>query len=157
MPALHEQRAPSLKDRALRWLARREHSRQELRAKLLRAAADTNVAPQIEALLDQLEASGLLSSARFVENRVHARVARFGNRRIEHELRQHGLVPDAATQDQLRATELTRAREVWRKRFGAPAASPVERARQARFLAARGFPGDIVHKLVSGADEADED
>lgn len=157
MPAPHEQRAPSLKDRALRWLARREHSRQELSAKLLRAAADAGATPEIEALLDQLEASGLLSSARFVENRVHARVARFGNRRIEHELRQHGLVPDAATQDQLRATELTRAREVWRKRFGKLATSPAERARQARFLAARGFPGDIVRKLVSGADEVDED
>jgi regulatory protein len=151
---MHE-RNPSLKSRALQWLAGREHSRKELRAKLLRMAADAGAATEIDALLDQLEASGLLNTARFIDGRVHARAARFGNRRIEHELKQHGLAPDAVMQDQLRTTELARAREVWRKKFGRPAASPVERAKQTRFLAARGFPGDIVRKLVSGADEAD--
>jgi regulatory protein len=148
--------APSLKARALQWLAGREHSRQELRAKLLRAATDANAAADIDALLDQLEASGLLSAARFIEGRVHARAARFGNRRIEHELRQHGLVADAAAQDQLRTTELARAREVWRKKFGQPAANITERAKQIRFLAARGFSGDVVRKLLSGADEPEE-
>lgn len=155
-PAQHE-RAPSLKARALQWLAGREHSRQELRAKLLRAAADTDASAEIDTLLDQLEASGLLSAARFIEGRIHARAARFGNRRIEHELKQHGLAPDAATRDQLRANELARAREVWRRKFGQAALSAAERARQSRFLIARGFSGDVVRKLVSGADGSDAD
>lgn len=145
--------APSLKTRSLQWLAGREHSRQELRAKLLRVAADADAAAEVDRLLDQLESSGLLNAARFIESRVHARAARFGNRRIEYELRQHGLAPDAATQDRLRATELTRARDVWRKKFGRLPANPAERAKQARFLAARGFSGEIVRKLVSGMDE----
>jgi regulatory protein len=150
-----QDQAPSLKARALQWLAARDYSRQELRAKLLCAAADTELPTEIDALLDQLEASGLLNTARFIESRVHARAARFGNRRIEYELRQHGLAPDAATQDQLRSTELARAREVWRKKFGRPATNLAERAKQTRFLAARGFSGDVVRRLVSGADEPD--
>ncbi|HEY2977388.1 MAG TPA: recombination regulator RecX, partial [Burkholderiaceae bacterium] len=63
----------SLKARALRWLSQREHSRQELRAKLLRLAADEPL--DVEDLLDQLAAQGHLSDARFVEARVHARHA----------------------------------------------------------------------------------
>jgi regulatory protein len=145
----------SLKARALQWLANREHSRRELRIKLLRVAESEGAADQVDALLDELSAQGHLSEARFVESRVHARSARFGNRRIELELRQHGLAPDATTRQQLRATEMTRAREVWRKKFGQSAANAAERARQMRFLSARGFSADVVHKLVSG-DHDDE-
>jgi regulatory protein len=143
----------SLKARALQWLANREHSRLELRTKLLRAAGDAHTVADVDALLDQLLAQGHLSDARFVDSRLHARSARFGNRRIEHELRQHGVAIDADTQSQLRATELARAREVWRKKFGVPARDAASRARQARFLAARGFTAEVVHKVVSADHE----
>jgi len=139
----------SLKARALQWLANREHSRLELRTKLLRAAGDAHTAAEVDALLDDLTAQGHLSDARFVESRLHARRARFGNRRIEHELRRHGVAIDSDTQALLRASELARAREVWRKKFGAPAGDAAGRARQARFLAARGFSAEVVHKIVS--------
>jgi regulatory protein len=138
----------SLKARALQWLSQREHSRQELRAKLLRLAAVEQA--EVEALLDQLTAQGHLSNTRFVESRVHARQARYGNRRIEMELRQHGLAPDLELREQLRATEMARAHEVWRKKFGHRAADASGRARQMRFLAARGFSSEVVHKIVSG-------
>jgi regulatory protein len=139
----------SLKARALQWLANREHSRLELRTKLLRAAGDAHTAAEVDALLDQLAAQGHLSEARFVEARLHARSARFGNRRIESELRQYGVSLDADAQAQLRASEPARARDVWRRKFGAPAHNAAERARQARFLAARGFSAEVVHKIVS--------
>lgn len=139
----------SLKARALRWLANREHSAHELRAKLLRAAGAAHTPADIDALLEQLAAQGHLSNQRFVESRLHARSARFGNRRIEQELRQHGVPLDADAMAQLRATELARAREVWRKKFGAMARDPSARARQARFLAARGFSAEVVHRIVS--------
>ena len=79
----------SLKARAMQWLALREHSRIELRRKLLRAArqrdADTaqasDPAAEVDTLLDWLAAQRHLSEARFVESRVHARAQRFGNRR----------------------------------------------------------------------------
>jgi len=143
-------RGPSLRTRALRWLSQREHSRQELRDKLLRAGGQQADADEVEALLDQLAAHGYLSDERFIESRVHARRARFGNRRIELELRKHGVTPGADLQAQLRASELARAREVWRKKFGGRVAGgAAERARQARFLIARGFSSEVVRKVVA--------
>lgn len=139
----------SLTVRALQALAAREYSRHELRAKLLRwMAGEPDAQQRVDAVLDKLAAMGHLSEERFIESRIHLRATRFGNRRITQELRQHGLTPDAATQAQLRATELARAREVWRKKFGQPGATAADRARQARFLTARGFSGEVVRQLV---------
>jgi regulatory protein len=147
--------AASLKARALRWLAQRDHSRHELRTKLLRAADGDDAPAQVDALLEQLSAQGWLDESRFVESRVHGRQARFGNRRIEHELRAHGLTLSAQAAARLRDSELTRARDVWRKKFGQCASDAAGRAKQMRFLSARGFSPDVVHKVVS-ADHDDE-
>lgn len=172
--------APSLKARALRLLAQREHSRSELRRKLLAHAlkaevakrpADDGGAPDDDAraaataavddLLDALEAAGHLSEVRFVESRVHARAPRFGRRRIEAELARHGLEIGATADRELAASEVERAREVWARRFGAPPNDARERARQMRFLAGRGFEGDAIRRVVppvtaSGGDDAGE-
>jgi regulatory protein len=163
----------SLKARALQWLAQREHSRLELRRKLLRAArlrdaagaansptadADTDAdpAPEVEALLDWLVAHQHLSEARFVESRVHARAARFGQRRIAQELKQHGAALDSEAAERLRATEFERARAVWARKFaGAAASDAAERARQMRFLAGRGFAPEVIRRVVRGG--ADDD
>lgn len=167
----------SLKARALQWLAQREHSRAELRRKLLRVAraeaaqrlAAVDAAAQqpdtpagcadaercVEQLLDWLQQHRYLSEARFVESRVQARAARYGNLRIRQELAQHGLAPDESTARQLRESELARARAVWQRKFGAPAADAQERARQMRFLAQRGFSSDVVRKVVNACDADD--
>ncbi|MNR50227.1 recombination regulator RecX [compost metagenome] len=55
----------------------------------------------------------------------------------------------AATQ-QLRATEWQRAHAIWRQRFGVPADTPQDKLKQMRFLASRGFSGEIVRKVVAG-------
>ena len=162
----------SLKARAIGLLAQREHSRAELRRKLLRveqqrlrlatarAEGETDGPAEderdaeageaaIDALLESLAADGYLNENRFVESRLHLRAGRFGTQRIQQELAQHGLRLDAEQQDALRSTELERAREVWLKRFGPePATAPAEQARQTRFLLARGFAGDIVRRLL---------
>lgn len=159
----------SLKARALQWLAQREHSRAELRRKLLphaRALAalgesggegGADPAARVDALLDWLQAQRHLSEERFVESRIHARAARYGNRRITQELAQHGLALDAQSAEQLRQSERERAREVWARKFGRPAADAAERARQARFLTARGFSAEVVRQVLreagSGADD----
>ena len=180
----------SLKARALGWLAQREHSRAELRRKLLRVAraehaervgalaealpaeplaAAHGAGPQpagdaatgacanpeqcVDALLDWLQQHRYLSESRFVESRVHARAARYGNLRIQQELAQHGVAPDAETLQQLRATEYERAREVWRRKFGVLAADAAGRARQMRFLAQRGFSADVVRRVVRAEDD----
>jgi regulatory protein len=150
--------ALSLKARALRWLAQREHSRAELRRKLLPyARADASppeaAAATVDALLDWLEQHRHLSQERFVESRVHARSARHGSRRIEAELAEHGLELPADLREALRATEIERARAVWSRRFGALAADAAGRARQARFLAGRGFAPEVVRRIVGGRDD----
>ena len=163
--------APTLRSRAIGWLAQREHSRVELRRKLLaavarqqRAAADAADAAEgvpaaaapteqdIDDLLDGLAAKGLLSTERFVESRLLARAPRYGNLRIRQELAQHGVAVDAATAQQLQASELERARAVWAKRYEGLAPDAGGRARQARFLTARGFSAEVVRRIVMGRD-----
>lgn len=133
----------SLRARALACLARREYSREELARKLARHAEGEDC---LRALLDILEAQQLLSNKRFVESVVQRRRQRFGVRRIAHELGQHDIDPvdTEAVLRVLRETEVARAAEVWRKRFGHAPEDGAERARQYRFLAQRGFePGTI--------------
>jgi regulatory protein len=166
---------PSLKARALMWLAQREHSRVELRRKLLRAAraeqaeraapplsagepteepGDNNDLEQVvDALLAWLEANRYLCDTRFAESRVHARASRYGNLRIRQELAQHGVTPEHGTLLQLRESELERAQEVWRRKFGEASADPKERARQMRFLVQRGFSPEVVRRVLRGGDD----
>lgn len=167
-------RPASLKVRALQWLAQREHSRQELRDKLLRllqrsarAAADDpeggtdadacadgaaamSAADEVDTVLQWLAQNGHLSDARFAESRVHARQSRFGNRRIQQELQQHGVSLDADARQALQQTELSRAAVVWRRKYGTPATDAAGRVRQMRFLVGRGFAPDIVRRVVQG-------
>lgn len=157
----------SPKVRALQWLAQREHSRDELRGKLLRlmraprATVETpeggdrdeaDFAAEVDTLLDWLSARGYLSQARFVESRVHAREKRFGNLRIERELQQHGVTLDADARAALKASEYQRAREVWHRKYAAiGAADAAARVRQMRFLVGRGFSPEVVRRVLRDA------
>lgn len=144
-------RAPtplSLKARALKFLAAREHSRLELARKLARHSEDTDA---IERTLDELAARGLLSTERFVESLVHRRAPRLGSARIRQELQQHG-IDKAVAADALAAlagSELARARAVWARRFDHPPGDAAERARQGRFLLARGFAAEVVRRVLA--------
>ena len=144
----------SLKGRALQLLAQRDQSRVELRIKLLRhAAADPEVEAElgraeVEALLDWLEANRYLSAERFAESRVHARAARFGNRRIQAELAQHGVALAPEVAQALSESELQRAAAVRERRFQAPPRDASERAAQARFLAGRGFSAEVIQRVL---------
>lgn len=145
----------SLRARALGMLARREHSRAELARKLAAYAESDEV---LAALLDDLEARRLLSDARYVEARLNARGARYGNRRLSQELRARGV--DAALVETALAAcgdEVARARQVWQRRFGAqpPALDAAGRAKQVRFLMRRGFSGEAIRRVL-GADFDEE-
>jgi regulatory protein len=143
--------APSLQGRALRLLSQREHSRAELQRKLARFEEEPGTLAQA---LDVLTAKGFISEARVVASVLHQRAAKLGTARIRQELQAKGLAP-ALVQDAvatLQATELERAREIWRKKFGAAATGvapdAAARAKQARFLLARGFSGTIVARVL---------
>ncbi|HET8870358.1 MAG TPA: recombination regulator RecX [Aquabacterium sp.] len=144
----------SLKGRALKYLAAREHSRAELIRKLSPHAESED---EVVRILDELESKGLLSAERFAESVVHRKAARFGAARLKAELQQHQL-PDELTRSvvqSLRETEMERARALWLKRFGQPPETPDDRAKQVRFLSNRGFSGEVIRQVLKGLDSAD--
>lgn len=142
----------SLKGRALRLLSGREYSRAELERKL---ASHEEEPGALAKALDELQAKDFINEQRVVDSVVHRRSPKLGTQRIRQELQAKGLEPEAVAEAvaQLRTTEVDRAREVWRKKFGSPPADAAERAKHMRFLATRGFGGDTIRRVVSGIDE----
>ncbi|MEO8858560.1 MAG: recombination regulator RecX [Burkholderiaceae bacterium] len=154
--------APSLKGRALRLLGMREHSRAELERKLKRHEEEPG---QLAEALDQLQSKGFISEQRVLDSVLHSRLAKFGAARIKQELQGKGLDPAMvkATVAQLQASEFERARLIWSRKFSAQGdfASPprimerAERARQMRFLAARGFGADTIRRVFNQVEESE--
>ena len=145
-------REPSLRERALRCLARREHSRLELQRKLAPHAEHSD---DVESLLNEFEKRGWLSERRVVEQTVHTRRGRFGTDRIVRELRGKGVSEEAISEarKQIRETELEAARTVWLKKFGRLPRNAGERGKQIRFMQGRGFNLDAILKLLRAARE----
>ena len=157
--------SPSLKARALRLLSLREYSRKDLAAKLTESEArwaklgseqprhtsDARNA-QIEEVLDDFEARGWLSDARFAEALVRRRSERYGVRKIQGELERAGVdtQTSASLLRSLKETEYQRAYELWLRKYGEKAQDQKERARQYRFLASKGFGSEVVAKVVGG-------
>ena len=139
----------SLKGRALRLLSAREHSRVELERKLAQFEDEPGT---LDKALDELQAKGFINEQRVLESVLNRRSAKLGTARIRQELQGKGLAPEAVLNavEQLRATEVERAREVWRKKFGEPAIDAAEHGKQMRFLASRGFGGDAIRRVVTG-------
>jgi regulatory protein len=142
----------SLKGRALRLLAGREYSRRELERKLAPREEEPG---QLKQALDELQAKGFICEQRVADSVVHRRAPRLGAGRIKQELQAKGVDAEAvaAAMAGLKDTELERAREVWRRKFGTPTTDAAERAKQARFLLARGFAGEVVRRVLAGGYE----
>ncbi len=143
----------SLKGRALRLLAQREHSRAELERKL---AAFEAVPGTLAQALDALQAKDFINEQRVVDSVVHRRAPRLGAGRVRQELERKGLDREAVASAvaALASTELARARDVWQKKFGGTAAvDAADRARQMRFLASRGFSGEVVRRVLNTPDD----
>jgi len=142
--------AAALKARALRYLARREHSRAELHRKLLPFAASQQL---LEVLLSELEGRKLLSNHRFAEMRTHILSRKYGAAKIRQDLKSKG-VPDEIVDSVSAEGELERAREILRRKYKTPATTREERAKRGRFLQGRGFSLDTIYRLVRN--DADE-
>jgi regulatory protein len=135
---------------AVAMLARRDFARAELGRRLLRRSAEPADGPSVERVLDYLQAKGMLSEERFAREFVRARVERYGPLRLRHELQRRGVDEDgiqAALASQP-GDEFARARALWSRRFGEPPSTPIQRARQGRFLAARGFSHDVIRRVL---------
>lgn len=144
----------SLKGRALKLLAGREHSRRELERKL---AAHEQEPGELKSALDELQQRGFIDEQRVVDSLLHRRSARLGAGRIQQELQAKGLDAEriAVAVASLKATEVARARDVWRKKFGVLPADAAQRGRQTRFLLARGFSGEAVRRVLAWDPEED--
>ena len=157
--------SPSLKARALRLLSQREYSRKGLAAKLAESEArwgklggeQSEQTPesrhtQIEAVLDDFEARGWLSDARFAEALVRRRSERYGMKKIADELDRAGVdaKQSAKLLGVLKETEFQRAYDLWTRKYGVRAQDQKERARQYRFLASKGFGSEVVAKVIGG-------
>jgi regulatory protein len=143
----------SLTGRALRLLSSREHSRAELERKLAQHETEPG---ELAKVLDSLQAKDFINEGRVVASVLYRRAPKLGALRVKQELQSKGLAPEAVAQAvaELRGSELERAREVWRKKFGVPPEDATARGKQMRFLASRGFGGDTIHKVVSGGDDS---
>jgi regulatory protein len=148
---------PSLKARAVAFLARREYTRVELIKKLAPHCDDQN---ELERILDDLQASGWQSDKRYVQGLVNRKSQIHGGMRIVQTLKAQGISEEqiAEVKNELKNTELSRALNVWRKRFGSTGmpSEPKDYAKQSRFLAARGFSADIIRQVLKcGGDVSD--
>lgn len=148
----------SLRQRALELLSKREYSAAELAQKLKTYVSEEDDLP---ALIADFQARGWLSDARYTEQMVHARQAKFGAARVANELREKGvndtLIAEAVAG--LQESEVERARHVWRKKFKAAPTTREEWAKQARFLQSRGFTFEVIKQILSrhAEDDSPED
>jgi regulatory protein len=140
--------------KAMDYLARREHSRDELCRKMGKVGFDPKVA--LDAI-EQLQKDGLQSDLRFVEAFVQSRISQGkGPTRIQADLSQRGIGDSMMheTLGEVKQDWFALAREVRQKKFGCDVPNDFqEKARQMRFLQYRGFEPDQIQAAVSARDE----
>jgi regulatory protein len=148
----------SAKVQAVRMLARREYSRAEIAQRLHQRGLPHE---DVERALDELQATGYLSDARYAEAVVTQKAGRYGKRAIAHALREKGIAaPDALAALAPLATtdEFADAQALWVQRFGTPPANERDKARQVRFLLSRGYGLSVALRVLraAGAPTADD-
>jgi len=139
-----------LKARALRYLVRREHSRDELARKLAPYAESNEI---LEGVLRELESRKQLSNERFAEERARWLARKYGAARIRHDLKTKGISEAVSDRAVAELDDVAKAKEILARKYRAPATTREERAKRARFLQGRGFSGDVIRRLVLRNDE----
>jgi regulatory protein len=139
-----------LRARALRYLARREHSREELARKLSPYAESPEI---LEVLLRELESRKQLSNERFAEVRAHWMARKYGAAKIRQDLASKGISAELSSRFASTGDELAKAKAILERKYRAPAATREERAKRARFLQGRGFSSDVICRLVLRGDD----
>lgn len=140
-----------LRARALRLLARREHTRQELERKLSPHAQSSE---ELKGLLAGLKQKNQLSEERFAEERARRLSRKYGAARIRQDLRAKGVSEDLISRFSSSENEMQKAKEILERKYRTPPATREEKAKRMRFLQSRGFSSEIIYKLLS-AREAD--
>ena len=135
--------------RACDFLARREHSRKELKYKLGRSCQDESL---IDELLAKLSEEGLQSDERFIESFIHHRVNKGqGPIKIEQELHQRGIEKNVIGKFLYSGSINWQAlaAEVRAKKFGEAIPGDYQnKAKQSRFLYSRGFGSEVINRIL---------
>ena len=134
-----------LKARALRLLARREHSRAELARKL---APHAESAEAIEAVLNLLLSKKQQSDERFAEERARVLSRKYGAAKIRHDLKARGVSDEISARVSSGPDECERAKAILQRKYREPATTREERAKRARFLQGRGFSYDVIRNVL---------
>lgn len=142
---------PSLREQAIRLLARREYARSELERRLVAKGGEREA---IGAVLDALVAEGYLSDARYAHAVVAQKRGNHSRRSIVATLKAKGVgsedIDSAVAETGLDDDAALRA--LWQRRFGEPPMDERAKARQVRFLQARGFAVSAILKLLRSRD-----
>jgi regulatory protein len=133
-----------LKARALRYLARREHSRAELSRKL---APHAESAEALLFLLDELVKRKQLSDERYAEVRSHWMARKYGAAKIRQDLKANGVAEEIVAHVSSEG-ELDRARAILARKYRDAATTREEQARRMRFLQSRGFSYDTIRSAL---------
>ncbi len=137
-----------LKQRALRYLVRREHSRAELARKLAPHAESPQA---VAAILDALSSRRQQSDERFASERARVLSRKFGPARIRQDLKAKGVIDEVV--DRLcSGNELEQARQIAQKKFPSETSDRKELARRMRFLQGRGFSIDVIRSVFKDAE-----
>ena len=140
-----------LRARALRLLARREHTRTELERKLAPHAESSEA---VHGLVSRLKEKNQLSEERFAEERARVLSRKYGAARIRQDLKAKGVSAELIARFSSSDDELQRAREILERKYRAPAVTREEKAKRMRFLQSRGFSSEIIFKLLSARDDS---
>lgn len=154
--------AKKLRNKALRLLTTREHSREELLRKLaqakVRRTREEAKAPKpdkddIASLVDDLAAQGWQSDDRYAEAIVRRLTGQASRRFIGEKLAQAGIKKDVAATalEALEQDDVAVAQALWTRRFGDTPKDDKDRQRQIRYLLSRGFHLGDAFKLVPRA------
>jgi len=109
----------------LRYLARREHSRDELARKLAPHAESPEL---LEALLRELESRKQLSNQRFAEVRANWLARKYGAARIRHDLKSKGVSEEVSDRAVAELDDTAKAKEILARKYRTPATKSVRNA-----------------------------
>ena len=139
----------------MRYLARREHSRDELARKLAPHAESPEL---LEALLRELESRKQLSNQRFAEVRANWLARKYGAARNRHDLKSKGVSEEVSDRAVAELDDTAKAKEILARKYRTPATTREERAKRARFLQSRGYSYDTIRALgLSGSTNFSEE
>lgn len=135
-----------LRARALRLLARREHTRQELERKLSPHAGSSD---ELRDLMAGLKQKNQCSEERYAEARARQLSRKYGAAKIRQDLQAKGVPDELIERYASPSDELDKARAILERKYRAPATTREEKAKRMRFLQSRGFSNEIIFSLLS--------